>query len=52
VHTDTCEGEIVVMEIQPFMPLINSVLCQLAIMGGVASPVKGEETSKQVTVYT
>ena len=40
------------MEMQPFTSLINPVLCQLAIMRGVASPVKGEETSEQVTLYT
>jgi len=37
---------------QPFIPLIDPVLYQLAIMRGVASPVKGEETSKQAAVYT
>lgn len=52
VHTDTCEGEIVVMEMQSCVSLINPVLCQLAIMRGVASPVKGEEVSDQVTLYT
>ena len=52
VHTETCEGEIVVMEMQPFASLINSVLCQLAIMRGVANPVKGGEASEQVTLYT
>jgi len=40
------------MEMQSFISLINPVLCQLSIMRDVAIPVKGEETSKQVTVYT
>ena len=52
LHTETCEGEIVVMEMQPFVSLISPVLCQLAIMRGVADPVKGEEASEQVTLYT
>ena len=52
VHTETCEGEIIVMETQPFVSLVNPVLCQLAIMRGVADPVKGEETNEQVILYT
>ena len=40
------------MEMQPFASLINPVICQLAIMRGVAAPVKGEEASEQVTLYT
>ena len=40
------------METQPFVSLVNPVLCQLAIMRGVANPVKGEETSGQVILYT
>ena len=39
------------MEMQPFASLVNPVLCQLAIMRGVADLVRGEEASEQVTLY-
>ena len=52
MHTETCEGEIVVMEMQPFVSLVNPVLCQVALMRGVADAVKGEETNEQVILYT
>ncbi|XP_065906112.1 EF-hand calcium-binding domain-containing protein 7-like isoform X2 [Dysidea avara] len=51
VHADTCEGEIIVMETQPFASLINPVLCQLATMRGVAKPVRGG-AEDQVMLYT